>query len=391
MKILYHHRIRSKDGQYVHIEELTQALRELGHEVVIIGPTAVEREAFGAEAGVVAWLKRKLPGFVYEPLEFAYAFADYLRLVRAIKRHRPDCLYERYNLYLPSGVWLSRCFNLPMLLEVNAPLYEERKRYGGLSLDRLALWTERTAWQGADFVLAVTQVLAERIRRAGVDLSRIVVMPNGINLDRFGRIPNIEQAKRAFGLSGRLVLGFVGFMREWHGIEHVVDLLADSRDPHRHLLLVGDGPAREGIVRRALARGVADRVTVTGVVGRERVAEYIAAFDVALQPRVVEYASPLKLFEYLALGRAIVAPSTPNLREVLIHGENALLFDPDNPRGFLDAIERLCHDATLRSHLAAGASATIARRGFTWRHNAERVVELFHRLGVDGGKGASGG
>ena len=149
MKILYHHRIRSKDGQYVHIEELTRALARLGHEIVMVGPSAVAHERFGADAGIVAQLKRYLPRFAYELMEFAYAVRDYRRLAGAIRAHRPDVLYERYNLYSPSGVWAHERFGLPMLLEVNAPLYAERKRYDGISLDRLARWTERCTWCGA--------------------------------------------------------------------------------------------------------------------------------------------------------------------------------------------------------------------------------------------------
>ena len=382
MKILYHHRIRSKDGQYVHIEELTNALKELGHEIIMVGPSAVQKEEFGAEAGMVAVLKKYLPKFVYELLELAYAVKDYAGLVRAVRKHRPDCLYERYNLHLPSGVWLKRRYRLPMLLEVNAPLYEERKKYSSLALDRLARWSERYVWRGADYVLPVTQVLGERIAQAGVERARIVVVPNAIYPKRFTGAPSTEAAKRMLGLEDRLVLGFVGFMREWHGLERVVDLLAEDIDARRHLLLVGDGPARSALELRARRLGVTERVTVTGVVDRDRVANYIAAFDIALQPDVVEYASPLKLFEYLALGRAVVAPDTANIREILTHEHNALLFDPTQPGTFRAAIERLCRDATLRERLARAAADTITQRGLTWQRNAERVTELFRQLGV---------
>lgn len=384
MKIFYHHRIRSKDGQYVHIEELTNALRALGHQIIMVGPSAVSEEQFGAEARAVAILKRNLPGFLYELLEFGYAFIDYVRLARAVKRHRPDCLYERYNLLLPSGAWVRRRYRLPMVLEVNAPLFEERSRYGGITLRRLAKWSERVVWRNADYVLPVTEVLAGHVRRSGVADDRIVVIPNGIDPQRFGRVPDVAQAKRALGLEGRLVLGFVGFMREWHGLEAVVDLLCNDEGKPRHFLLLGDGPARASIERRARERGVSGQVTITGVVGRDRVADHIAAFDVALQPQVVAYASPLKLFEYLALGRAIVAPATPNIQEILRDGENALLFDPGDPAAFAGAVERLCRDAPLRARLAARAAETIMCRGLTWRHNAMRVEELFRRLGVMG-------
>jgi glycosyltransferase involved in cell wall biosynthesis len=382
VKILYHHRIRSKDGQYVHIEELTNALKKLGHEIIMVGPPAVQKEEFGAEAGIVTVLKKYLPKFFYELLELAYALVDYRRLVRAVKQHRPDCIYERYNLYVPSGVWLKRRFKLPMLLEVNAPLYDERKKYGGIAIDRLARWTEHFAWRSADYVLPVTHVLAERIKKAGVPDARIVVIPNGINPGSFSRAPDTNAAKAALGLQGRLVLGFVGFMREWHGLEQVVELVADSRDEARHLLLVGDGPARAGLEQRARALGIEDKVTITGVIDRERVANYIAAFDVALQPEVVEYASPLKLFEYLALGRAIVAPASRNIQEILTDGDNAVLFRPADQNDFRAAVDRVCRDAALRTRLASAASATIAGRGLTWNNNAIRVTDLFRRLGA---------
>ena len=380
MKILYHHRIRSKDGQYVHLEELVNALRHDGHEVILAGPVAVEEQEFGAEAGLVAVLKRYLPGHVYELLEFCYAFGDFLRLATAVRRHRPDGLYERYNLYLPSGVWVKRVFKLPMLLEVNAPLYEERRKYSGLSLKRLARWTERFAWRGADFVLPVTRVLAERVVDAGVSRAQIEVIHNGVDLVRLSDNLSPQEAKRKLRLDGKLVLGFIGFMREWHGLEHIVDLIADSSEPDRHLLIVGDGPARAGIQARAQQRGIEQQLTITGVVERDHVADYIAAFDIALQPAVVEYASPLKLFEYLAVGRAIVAPRQPNIEEILTDGENALLFDVQDRATLGAAMERLCVDEQLRHRLSEAARQTIFEKKLLWADNAGRVAMLFEKL-----------
>lgn len=348
----------------------------------MVGPAAVEREQFGADAGIVAWLKKHLPRFVYELLELAYAVLDYVRLLRAARRFRPDCIYERYNLFLPSGIWAKRRLRLPLLLEVNAPLYHERKTHDGLSLGWLARWSERYAWRGADYVLPVTEVLAGHVRAVGVPAERVVVVPNGIDPKRFADAPSARDVKAALGLNGRTVLGFVGFMRDWHGLQAVIDLLADSGDRQRHLLLVGDGPARAGLERRAQKRGVAERVTFTGIIGRDQIVRYLVAFDIALQPEVVAYASPLKLFEYLALGRAIVAPARPNIREILVDDENALLFEPERPGSFAGCVERLCRDSQLRQRLGRGAAATIGRCGLTWDHNAARVVGLYRRLGV---------
>jgi glycosyltransferase involved in cell wall biosynthesis len=380
MKILYHHRIRSKDGQFVHVEELIGAFRSLGHEVRVVGPEHVESEAFGADAGWVARLKERLPGAVYELLEFGYALHDYRKVRRAIAEFQPDLIYERYNLFLPSGIRAARAAAVPILLEINAPLYEERSRFGGLHLHRLAKWSEEYVWRNADAVLPVTEVLAGRVRAAGVPDERIHVIPNGINESEFSNLPLPAEAKKWLGLEGRCVLGFVGFMRDWHGLERVVEFMSKSDRPDLHALFVGDGPARAAVERRACELGLKQRVTITGVVQRGEVPAVLAAFDVALQPAVVEYASPLKLFEYLAVGLPVLAPDAPNIREVLQDGVNSILFDPDDDLAFARGLARLCEDDGLRRRLGAAARTTIGQLGLTWRGNAQRVVELYAGL-----------
>lgn len=381
MKILYHHRIASKDGQYVHVEELTKALKKLGHEIIMVSPDVTENSSFGSEGGLVPLMKRFIPGFIYELLELGYAFYAYLKLSRAVKRHHPDCLYERYNLYSPAGVWIKRRYKLPMLLEVNAPIFEERCKYNGIAIPWLARWTEHYAWTGADRVLPVTQVLANYVKDAGVDESRIIVIPNGIDPEKFKNVPDTVEAKKRLGLERCQVLGFTGFVREWHGLERVLELLKDRQSGQdRHLLVVGDGPARGDIEKRAAQLSVSDKVTFTGIVPREKVAGYVAAFDVALQPDVVAYASPLKLFEYMVLGKAIIAPDTQNIREVLENNVTAILFDPGRPGAMLEAVASVCKDEILQHRIANAAHETIFAREFTWPNNAGRVTKIMNSL-----------
>ena len=179
-------------------------------------------------------------------------------------------------------------------------------------------------------------------------------------------------------MQGKLALGFTGFVRDWHGLDKVIDLIAnDPPESSRHLLVVGDGPARAALEQQARELNISHRVTFTGIVGRDDVARYVAAFDIALQPAVVAYASPLKLFEYLALGKAIVGPAQPNLMEILKDGHNAALFHPSRPDELPEAISRLCDDALLRAELGAKARATITDKRLTWHANAQRVAELF--------------
>lgn len=381
MKILYHHRTASADGQAVHIEELVSALRQLGHEVRVVGPAVVSGDKMGDNVDWVHRLKLWLPKPLYELMELAYSAVAYRRLVQAAREFQPDILYERYNLYMLAGVMLRRRFHLPMLLEVNSPLVEERQNHGGLGLPWLARWAEGTVWRAADYALPVTQVLAGYVEAYGVDKRKIVVLHNGINQLHFDEAPEHEAAKSTLGLSGALVLGFTGFVREWHGVDKVIRWLAASEvSANAHLLVVGDGPARPALAQLAGELGVAQRVTFTGVVPREQVPGYVAAFDIALQPAVVAYASPLKLFEYLALGCAIVAPDSANLREVLVDGQNALLFSADQAGALEAALTRLCRDEMLRNRLGRAARATIDEKELTWLDNARRISALGNRL-----------
>ena len=386
MKILYHHRTASKDGQAVHIEEMIASLRELGHEVRVVAPGADAEEqpaggdAMGDEVGWVARLREHLPKAVYELLELGYSLVAYRKLLRAARDFKPDVIYERYNLFLLAGLMLKKRLGLPLLLEVNAPLAQERGAFGGLGLPWLARWAEGVTWRGADFVLPVTAVLGQHITARGVATERVVVIPNGINEAHFATAPTSDEAKLALGWPQALVLGFTGFVRNWHGMDLVIRWMASADAPaNARLLVVGDGPARADLEALARELNLGERVRFTGVIPRGDVPAHVAAFDIALQPAVVAYASPLKLFEYLALAKAVVAPNQPNIAEVLSHGVNALLFDPKVPGALEQSLARLSNDAELRQRLGQGAHASIARLDLTWLGNARRVVALAAR------------
>jgi glycosyltransferase involved in cell wall biosynthesis len=371
MRILYSHRIQSRDGQSVHVEELIAAFRQAGHEVRVVGPGFYDAGDFGGESRVVARLRALLPAALHEIAEIAYNIPAYRRLRRACREFQPDLIYERYNLYYLAGALLSRRWGLPLYLEVNAPIAEERARYSGLRLRRLARALERWVWRSATRVLTVTHVLGRMVSAAGVEPGRIEVIPNGIDPRRFAALPARPAGDQP------LVLGFVGFVRSWHGLDAVISAMAaDEASATLRLVVVGDGPARPELESLTATLGIGDRVSFTGLAARDAVPELVAGFDIALQPKVVAYASPLKVFEYMAAGRAIVAPDQPNIREILTDGETALLFDPAETGSVWRAIQRLVADPDLRRRLGEAARAEIARRDYTWERNAERIAEM---------------
>ncbi len=365
MRILYSHRINSHDGQGVHIEELVRALREAGHEVRVVGPSFYEDAGFGGESSLVARLRRLLPGALGELAELAYNIPAYRRLKAAWREMRPDVVYERCNLYFLAGAWLARRHGARLLLEVNSPLALEREKHGGLRLAGLARRLEHWTWRSATRVLPVTHVLADFLVQGGVDPAHIAVIPNGIDLARFPPRPPAPA-------DGTVTLGFVGFVRAWHGLDRVIEGMAGG-PTHTRLVVVGDGPAIPDLTALATRLGIGDRVRFTGLVQPAEVPGVVTAFDIALQPSATPYASPLKIFDYMAAGCAIVAPDQPNIREILAHEQTALLFGQD---GMWSAVERLIAEPALRARLGAAARGELEARNYTWAGNAGRVAAL---------------
>ncbi|MGZ5927587.1 MAG: glycosyltransferase family 4 protein [Rhizomicrobium sp.] len=377
MRILFHHRIASRDGQSVHLEELMAALKRLGHEIILVGPAAFTQTDFGGSNSAVDRIKKLIPAWLYEPLEIAYNIKAYFRLRAAVRKHKPDIIYERFSLYLFAGVWVRRRTGLPLLLEVNSPLFEERARNDGLRLHRIGQWAQKYIWRNVDHLFPVTGVLAKTIAAYGVSQSRITVIPNGVDPARFHAVHDTAIPRSDAAGRPQIVLGFTGFIRDWNAVHRLIDFAAAHRDRYDiKVLVVGDGPARPFLEEHARQCGIADQVTITGIVGRDEVTKYVASFDIAVLPDVTPYSSPLKLFEYMQLGSAIVGPDMENIREILTDGHDALLFAPDAAQSLEAALLKLCADDGLRARLGTAARETIVRKSLTWMGSAERVVAV---------------
>jgi glycosyltransferase involved in cell wall biosynthesis len=222
-------------------------------------------------------------------------------------------------------------------------------------------------------VVAVSTPLVREIARfAGV---RAVLIPNGADPDRFdpARIDG-RRVRERLGVGGALTVGWAGIMREWHGLELLLDAVGGL--PGAQLLVLGDGPARAAFEQHAAAIGVADRIVITGRIPHDEMPEHLAAMDVAVVAADrTGIASPMKLLEYMAMGKAVVAPRIENIRDIVTDGHDGLLFAADSTDELTEVLRRLAQDAQLRGRLGREARRTV-QRCRNWRSNAERVLTL---------------
>ncbi len=381
MKILYHHRTLGDGAEGIHIAEMVRAFRNIGHEVRVVAPIGEETGVTNDKVSLLSRIKNALPRVTYEFLEIGYNAVGYKMIRRTVQEWRPDLIYDRYITFNASAVLAGMHCNIPVILEVNAPLALERSRQKDekLYLRKPAFFMERWICSHARKTIVVSTPLKDYLVSAGVPASKLTVMPNGVNLENFqprdGKSRELLQ-KLAIP-ENATVVGFVGVLRMWHGLELLADAFHRLRKtrPDLHLLIAGDGPIRPDLEAQAALYGLSRHMTITGRVPHTEVPEYISLFDIAVSPRATFYASPMKILEYMALGVPVVAPDMPNIRDIITDGSDGLLFAPENSVSFADAIARLADDESLRKSIRTGALETVHTRR-NWIRNAEDVMAL---------------
>ncbi|HTM00266.1 MAG TPA: glycosyltransferase family 4 protein [Candidatus Omnitrophota bacterium] len=383
MRLVVDHRTQGQGVEGVHLLGMARAFERAGAEVSIVSPPGVEvgrpgaapRKAPGLR-GLWWMLAEHVPETLFELMEMVYNVPAYFRLRRALRTPRADALYERYAFFHVAGALAAGAAGVPLILEVNytaaTPLYRNRSRL----LRPLARAAERFVFRRAGLIVAVSSVLREAIVAGGIPADRVLTMPNAADPDRFRPEISGEAVRERYGLRGARVVGFTGAFFPWHGVGFLLDALAALlRDmPEAAALLVGDGPERPLLEERVRREGLEARVRFAGWIGHEGLPEHVAAFDIAVMPDSNEYGSPMKIYEYMAMGKPVVAPRLGPLADGIVDGGTGILFPRRDPAALQAALASLLGDEALRARMGANARAHVLAH-HTWDRNAARVLE----------------
>jgi glycosyltransferase involved in cell wall biosynthesis len=307
--------------------------------------------------------------------------------VPLIEQADPDFIYQRYARFSWAGVVAANRTKRPLFLEYNGSEVWVGRHWDRVgSLDLLERY-ERLNLDAAARIFVVSDVERRNLEARGVAAEKIVVNPNGVDVERFRPGVGGEEARRELGIrDDEVVAGFVGTFGPWHGVEKLAEAirLIPAEMPVR-FLLVGSGSLHVEVEKRLEAEVATGRVIFTGAVGHERVPTLLDACDILVAPHVplVDgsefFGSPTKIFEYMAMGKGIVASPLGQIGEVLVEGETALLVQPGDVRELKEALLRLVEDKGMRRSLGVKARE-VAEREHTWRHNAERVLQAYKTL-----------
>jgi glycosyltransferase involved in cell wall biosynthesis len=387
--------VLGRKGASIHVREMIAAFARAGHSVELVAPRLQRAGCVEPAAPVDAVVRHvRVPDHGHAVKSDVHQWSQRIgadtSLAKDVRRmvydqhlverldemyatDPPDLIYARASLLSTAGADLARRTGRPLVVELNTPLADEQQRYRAGGLVDLYVAAERNLLQAAAGVTVVSEALVDHVVGLGVHRERVHVVPNGVDVGRF--------RPRADRPTADPVLGFVGGLRPWHGVEYLPELLAlvQRRHPRARLTIVGDGPLGAEIRRRAEQCGVSDSLTMVGTIDHEQMPEVIAGFDIALAPYPVLphdfYFSPLKLFEYLACAVPVVASDSGQIGGILGDGVHALLAPAGDVPALADRCVRLLDDPVVARRIGEAGARLVGER-YTWDHNAAIVVGL---------------
>ncbi|HKW17141.1 MAG TPA: glycosyltransferase family 4 protein [Terriglobales bacterium] len=318
-------------------------------------------------------------------LSYNVRFAMAVRKV--LRGHRAGALYQRHGRFVFAGALLSKLLKLPFILEYNGSEAWMADHWDPARFSSWLRLCEEISISRADLIVVVSDPLKQELLRRGVSEERILVNPNGVDPTVFRPDSGGDEIRAKFGIGASdLVVGFVGTFHYWHGtkvlgqaIRQLLDQAAKEDIVGKlRFLLMGDGLLRAEMMDE-LKAFIGGQVFFTGVVPHSRIPAYLDAADVLVSPHVPMpdgqpfFGSPTKIFEYMAMGKGIIASNLDQLAQVLTHQENAWLVEPGNVNELASAIVLLAQSLSLRQELGKNARASVIAE-YTWQQNAERVL-----------------
>jgi glycosyltransferase involved in cell wall biosynthesis len=386
MNILYIHRTQGRGVEAVHILGMVDAFERLGHNVTIISPVGVKNVSVSNEdinkarsttssTRAIKWVVKNCPEVIFELAELFLNLVTYLKIIRVAKAKRIDFIYERYALNTFAGTLVAKKMKIPIVIEVNDATFIERVRK--LAMKGIASRIENWVFRQVDHLATISTYFKELIAKTGISSSKISVLPNAVGEEELNRAVNPVSMKEERGIKDEIVIGYVGAFVFWHRVDMLLEAFANNLKENQRikLLMVGDGVTFKQSSDYVKNTGIQSNVIFTGRVDHADVFNHIAAMDICVMPDSNDYGSPVKLFEYMAMGKAVIAPKLGPIEDVIKDRENGILFKKSEVTDLARAIKLLVDDKNLRSIIGERARQAVLQN-HTWTKNAEKVLSF---------------
>ena len=376
-------------GSVGHIAGVLNSLDEFGGAPIFVTTDRIPTVRDDMETHVLAPIPR-FRGFRELPEINANSF-DIASANKVIGDERPSFVYQRYSRFNYAGLSLSRHWSIPFVLEYNGSEVWIARNWGApMKSEKLGERIELANLHGANVVVVVSQPMKDELVERGIDGDRILVNPNGVHPDRYCPSVDGDEVRERYGLNGMTVLGFIGTFGPWHGAEILADafgrLIQQRPDlaEHVRLLLIGDGTHMEQVKQNIAKHQVDELAVLTGIVPQSEGPEHLAACDILVSPHVPNpdgtpfFGSPTKLFEYMAMGKCIVASDLDQIGEILEHDRTAWMVPPGDVDGLVAGLAAMIDKPDSRTRLGNAASEEVLAR-YTWQQHTQRIIDALRK------------
>jgi glycosyltransferase involved in cell wall biosynthesis len=368
-RILFVYGLVGRGGDAIQVQSLINAFREAGHEVAVVGAAPLAPYQFsGGGSRLRGWLRR-LPWWCKDLLELLVSLQVAVKALLLIGRTRPDVIVERGMAHGVAGWLLNMLTGIPLVTHWDAPFGVEREFTGTPYLKRISAILLRASASRSHRVIVTSEASRSYYRELGIPSDRLVIVHNGVDLAAL-------QAHAVARPDSPVVIGFAGSMARWHRVDLLLGAFADLRREvgvpvELHLVGAGEGLARA--VQMVADLQIQPYVRIFGALPHGEALAAISRFHIGVLPHTLQTGSPMKLFEYAALGVAPVAPDLPNIRGIFPQAETLAVFPALDQEALKDRLKLLVTDAGLRARVAQGAQEWINSR-HTWRHAVEGML-----------------
>ena len=374
-------------GSAIKAKEFLRAIESLGHKTYLEWRVPQPAPNATGSGKVRDGLKPALQKYLREPNRLLQNARHLRQEYSILKKQQPDILFSRLEFYNFSGLWLAKWLDLPFVVEADCPPTYEYHNYaqpGELHLGNLSTRLELANLRGADAVIVLSNILRDYYIDKGIAPEKLHVIPNAADPEKFQVLPKDAEIVRRHDLKDKIVIGWIGALFGWSGIENLIRMAQHFLKTRREVsfLLVGGGKSREFFEQQLCVNGYSDRVILPGAVPHGEVPRYLSCMDIVLAPypkRDFWYPSSMKVFEYMSAGKAVVATRVGQVAEVIHDGVNGCLFDPEQSDELTQKIGALLDSAALRQRLGEQARRDVEQT-WNWRNQAQKMVEIFAEI-----------
>jgi glycosyltransferase involved in cell wall biosynthesis len=395
MKILYYSphpylNLTSKTGYGTHMREMINAFRVLGHNVLPIINGGTDDVGYSSEKKSIELIKRIfksiIPSFIWRSVKDYRLLQFDKRAEAALEKqviaYQPDLIYERAYYIQTSGINVAKKFKIKHYLEVNAPYTEETTEFekARTVFARTAEEREEKQLISPDKIFVVSSALRDYFtdKIKGINQKNIIVTPNCVNPEKIKVDTTLRiKIEEKYGLKDYTVVGFVGSIFPYHGVDILIDAFNEvyKKNEKIKLLIVGDGLIAPQLKKHAQTLEAANHIIFTGNVSHSDIFSYIDLMDITVLADTKWYCSPIKIFEYGALAKAVIAPDTKAVRDVITNNVDGTLIKPDRST-LTDTLSGLIKNKEAREAMASNFKNKILRE-YTWVKNAENILANF--------------